>query len=183
MCTFHLVTRKKTNISLFSSTNLYTWIFQVCGYSRLLRQAFIKLRTQLVIKLSHYHHAGNKGERKYSSYHSSPWYQMRLSGNLSWICLLYIIKDKEHACSCWWYETMSLKCRHQQVYCSSPSYIWVRRVMMEWWQAKTKELGKKPVPLPLCPPQRTNPGANPSLHSKSPATKHLSYGTAKRIQP
>jgi hypothetical protein len=32
--------------------------------------------------------------------------------------------------------------------------IWVLRATVEWyWQGKTEELGKKPVPVPLCPPQ------------------------------
>jgi hypothetical protein len=32
--------------------------------------------------------------------------------------------------------------------------IWVWRATMEWyWQGKTEELGEKPVPVPLCPPQ------------------------------
>jgi hypothetical protein len=35
-----------------------------------------------------------------------------------------------------------------------PQMIWVWRPTMEWyWQAKTEELGEKPVPVPLCPPQ------------------------------
>jgi hypothetical protein len=32
--------------------------------------------------------------------------------------------------------------------------IWVWRATLEcYWQGKTKELGDKPVPVPLCPPQ------------------------------
>jgi hypothetical protein len=32
--------------------------------------------------------------------------------------------------------------------------IWVWRATVEWyWQGKTEELGEKPVPVPLCPPQ------------------------------
>jgi hypothetical protein len=32
--------------------------------------------------------------------------------------------------------------------------IWVCRAMVEWyWQGKREELGEKPVPVPLCPPQ------------------------------
>jgi hypothetical protein len=35
-----------------------------------------------------------------------------------------------------------------------PQMIWVWRPTMEWyWQGKTEELGEKPVPVPLCPPQ------------------------------
>jgi hypothetical protein len=35
-----------------------------------------------------------------------------------------------------------------------PQMIWVWRATVEWyWQGKTEELGDKPVPVPLCPPQ------------------------------
>jgi hypothetical protein len=35
-----------------------------------------------------------------------------------------------------------------------PQMIWVWTAMVEWyWQRKTEELGEKPVPVPLCPPQ------------------------------
>jgi hypothetical protein len=35
-----------------------------------------------------------------------------------------------------------------------PHTIWVWRTTMGWyWQGKTEELGEKPVPVPLCPPQ------------------------------
>jgi hypothetical protein len=35
-----------------------------------------------------------------------------------------------------------------------PQMIWVWRATVEWyWQGKTEELGERPVPLPLCPPQ------------------------------
>jgi hypothetical protein len=35
-----------------------------------------------------------------------------------------------------------------------PYDIWVWRTTVEWyWQGKTEELGEKPVPVPLCPPQ------------------------------
>jgi hypothetical protein len=35
-----------------------------------------------------------------------------------------------------------------------PQMIWVCRATVEWyWQGKTEELGEKPVPVPLCPPQ------------------------------
>jgi hypothetical protein len=35
-----------------------------------------------------------------------------------------------------------------------PQMIWVWRATVEWyWQEKTEELGEKPVPVPLCPPQ------------------------------
>jgi hypothetical protein len=35
-----------------------------------------------------------------------------------------------------------------------PQMIRVWRETVEWyWQGKTEELGKKPVPVPLCPPQ------------------------------
>jgi hypothetical protein len=35
-----------------------------------------------------------------------------------------------------------------------PDDTWVWRTKVEWyWQGKTEELGEKPVPVPLCPPQ------------------------------
>jgi hypothetical protein len=38
-----------------------------------------------------------------------------------------------------------------------PQIIWVWRATVEWyWQGKTEELGEKPVPVPLCPPQIPN---------------------------
>jgi hypothetical protein len=36
----------------------------------------------------------------------------------------------------------------------TPDDMWARRVIVEWhWQAKTDELGEKPLPVALCPPQ------------------------------
>jgi len=36
----------------------------------------------------------------------------------------------------------------------TPQMIWAWRATVEWyWQGKTEELGEKPVPVPLCPPQ------------------------------
>jgi hypothetical protein len=36
----------------------------------------------------------------------------------------------------------------------TPQMIWVWRATVEWyWQGKPEELGEKPVPVPLCPPQ------------------------------
>jgi hypothetical protein len=41
-----------------------------------------------------------------------------------------------------------------------PQMIWVWRATVEWyWQMKTEELGEKPAPVPLCPPQI--PGREP----------------------
>jgi hypothetical protein len=35
-----------------------------------------------------------------------------------------------------------------------PQMIWVWKATVEWYrQGKTEELGEKPVPVPLCPPQ------------------------------
>jgi hypothetical protein len=40
--------------------------------------------------------------------------------------------------SCWWGETTSLNCGHQQAYCSSPR--WYMRTMEEWyWQRNTPD--------------------------------------------
>jgi hypothetical protein len=48
----------------------------------------------------------------------------------------------------------SLNCCHYRTHCSSPDDMWVWRTTVDWyWQGKTEELGEKPVPLPLCPPQ------------------------------
>jgi hypothetical protein len=44
-----------------------------------------------------------------------------------------------------------------------------------------EELGEKPVPVLLCPPQIPNglkPGTNQSLHGKRLATNRLSHGMA-----
>jgi hypothetical protein len=43
------------------------------------------------------------------------------------------------------------------------------------------QLGEKPVPMPLCPPQISHGldlGSNPGLRGEKPATNRLSYGTA-----
>jgi hypothetical protein len=51
---------------------------------------------------------------------------------------------------------------------------------MEWnWQGKTEELGEKPVPVPLCPPQIPHGLARdrtPGLRGGRPAANRLSYG-------
>jgi hypothetical protein len=39
------------------------------------------------------------------------------------------------------------------------------------WQGKTEELGEKPVPVPLCPPQI------PGLRAERPAINRMSHGT------
>jgi hypothetical protein len=43
------------------------------------------------------------------------------------------------------------------------------------------QLGEKPVPVPLCPPQISHGldlGPNPGLRGERPATNRLSHGTA-----
>jgi hypothetical protein len=49
-----------------------------------------------------------------------------------------------------------------------------------YWQGKTEELGEKPVPVPLCPPQipHSDPSTNSGLRGDTPATNRLSHGTA-----
>jgi hypothetical protein len=49
-----------------------------------------------------------------------------------------------------------------------------------YWQGKTEDLGEKPVPVPLCPPQipHSDPNANSGLRGDTPATNRLSHGTA-----
>jgi hypothetical protein len=51
---------------------------------------------------------------------------------------------------------------------------------------ENRQLGKKPVPVPLCPPQISHGldlGPNPDLRGERPATNCLSHGTAvDRIQ-
>jgi hypothetical protein len=46
---------------------------------------------------------------------------------------------------------------------------------------ENRQLGEKPVPAPLCPPQISHgldPGSNPGLRDERPATNRLSHGTA-----
>ena len=46
---------------------------------------------------------------------------------------------------------------------------------------ENRQLGEKPVPVPLCPPQISHGlelGSNPSLRGDRPATNRLSHGTA-----
>jgi hypothetical protein len=63
-----------------------------------------------------------------------------------------------------------------------PQMIWVleRDGGMIHWHGKTEELGEKPVPVPLCPPQILNGltwRANPDLRGERPTTNDLSHGT------
>jgi hypothetical protein len=50
---------------------------------------------------------------------------------------------------------------------------------------ENRQLGEKPVPVPLCPPQISHVldlGLNPGLRGERPATNHLSHGTAFSLQ-
>jgi hypothetical protein len=47
---------------------------------------------------------------------------------------------------------------------------------------ENRQLGEKPVPVPLCPPKFSQSGldlgSNPGLRGERPATNRLSHGTA-----
>jgi hypothetical protein len=46
---------------------------------------------------------------------------------------------------------------------------------------ENRQLGEKPVPVPLCPPQISHgldPGSNSGLRGERPATNRLNHGTA-----
>jgi hypothetical protein len=46
---------------------------------------------------------------------------------------------------------------------------------------ENRQLGEKPFPVPLCPPQISHGldlGSNPGLRDERPATNRLSHGTA-----
>jgi hypothetical protein len=50
---------------------------------------------------------------------------------------------------------------------------------------ENRQLGEKPAPVPLCPPQISHGfhlWSNPCLRSERPATKRLSHGTANKEQ-
>jgi hypothetical protein len=49
---------------------------------------------------------------------------------------------------------------------------------------ENRQLGEKPVPVPLCPPQISHGldlGSNPGLRGERPTTNRLSHGTAQTI--
>ena len=48
---------------------------------------------------------------------------------------------------------------------------------------ENRQLGEKPIPVPLCPPQISHGldlRSNPGLRGERPATNRLSHGTAGR---
>jgi hypothetical protein len=48
---------------------------------------------------------------------------------------------------------------------------------------ENRQLGEKPFPVPLCPPQISHGldlGSKPGLRGERPATNRLSHGTAKK---
>jgi hypothetical protein len=49
---------------------------------------------------------------------------------------------------------------------------------------ENRQLGEKPVPVPLCPPQISyglDLGSNPGLRGERPANNRLSHGTTLKI--
>jgi hypothetical protein len=77
----------------------------------------------------------------------------------------------------WDYVSMNLG--FQGALCPSPRwYISECGAAVEWsWQRKT-ELGEKPVPVPLCPPEINPTRSHLGLRGEKLATNRLSYGTA-----
>jgi hypothetical protein len=69
-----------------------------------------------------------------------------------------------------------MKMKMMIIFCPLPS----NGAPVEWnWQGKTEEVGEKPVPVPLCPPQIPRGlTANPGLRGGRPAANRLSHGTA-----
>jgi hypothetical protein len=59
--------------------------------------------------------------------------------------------------SCRWSKTTSLNCNHQMAYCSpTDDRLYEYEYAEPRWNdtsRETEELGEKPVPVPLCPPQ------------------------------
>jgi hypothetical protein len=50
---------------------------------------------------------------------------------------------------------------------------------------ENRQLGEKPVPVPLCPPQISHGldlGSNSGLRGERPATNRLSHGTAVEME-
>jgi hypothetical protein len=91
--------------------------------------------------------------------------------------LIYPAFVGETTCSRRRGETVSQNCGHHLI---SPGDMSMERQGGMILTGETRKTWRKYVPVPLCPSPipHGQPGANPGLRGKTPATNRLSHGTA-----
>jgi hypothetical protein len=98
--------------------------------------------------------------------------------------LLCIPVSYLQSCCCWscrWGETTSLNCGHQRFYFSSPRWYMSMEShggIFTDQKPRTRTRACSSDTFSTTNPTWTDPGSNPGLHDKRPATNRLSHGKA-----